>query len=349
MKAVILQRPKKLIIGEVPGPSPSEYDALCEILACAVCGGTDNHIVHGHPYFKNKIKYPVILGHEAIGRVISCGKKVKYFKKGDLITRIINKLPRNSDYSLYHGAFAEKGIATDWQAMRDDGISEKIWQKYTINRVLPKDFDPIESTMIITWRETYSFLKRMNISKKETLLIIGSGANALAFADHCKNLNIQTIIIGNPERKKQFLNAAAKIVISYHEKNYIKILRKNGYKKIGAVIDTVGESQTLNKILPLLADKGKIGVYGLNDFPNYNLNSSLCQGDFLYFNGENYDESSSHNDIIRYIKERKLDAWDYLSKKHIYPLDKIEVALKAAEERKTIKSVIDFSYKNKNR
>ena len=59
-------------------------------------------------------------------------------------------------------------------------------------------------------------------------------------------------------------------------------------------------------------------------------------------NGENYDEGSAHDDIMAFISSARLNAWDYISKKHIYSIDNIADALNACLERKAMKSVVIF-------
>ena len=135
---------------------------------------------------------------EAIGRVVACGAMVRHFKVGDLVTRIMNRLPEGSGYHLQWGAFAERGIVTDWQAMRDDGIDTSEWTKYTAQRVLPNTIDPIGACMIITWRETHSFFKQIDLARDSRLLIIGSGTQALAFTEHARNSGIATVVVGSP-------------------------------------------------------------------------------------------------------------------------------------------------------
>lgn len=342
MKAAVLQRPRQIEIKEVPDPIIEDYDVLCKTLAASICGGTDNHIVRNHPYFK--VTFPTIVGHEGIGQVITCGNKVRYFKEGDLITRIHNKLPLKSNYAMQYGAFAEKSVATDWQAMRDDGLDKTIWGKFTVHRVLPPEFDPIASTMIITWRETRSFLDRMKPASDNIILIIGSGANALSFANHTMNSGIETIIIGSPKRKLYFSKLGIDIFIPYHGKDPACIIRSLGCKTIDVIIDTIGKSEAVNRLLPVLSIGGKVGVYGLDSFNNYNLNTFNAAGDFAYYSGEIYDEGSAHDAVIADIINGKLYAWDYLSKDHIYPLEKINEALDATFTRKTLKSVIKFDY-----
>jgi len=341
MKAAVLEKPGKLLVKEIPDPVIGRYDVLCKTLATATCSGTDNHIVRNHPYFK--VKFPTIIGHEGIGEVVGCGSKVRNFTIGDIITRIRNKLPANSEYSIMYGAFAEKSIATDWQAMRKDGLDSKKWLHYTIHRVLPDSFDPIASTMIITWRETYSFLKKILNKSDKNVLIIGSGANALAFAEHARNLGLQSITIGSLKRSDSFLKAGADYVISYHQNIHEKLNTiKKKMKRFDIILDTIGNSNNLNQVISLLKERGKIGIYGLDSFLEYKIDFTKAPEIFTCYNGEMYDEGSVHDDIIEYIKAGKLNAWDYISEKHFYSLDKINEALKANRDRKIMKSVIVF-------
>lgn len=342
MRAVVVQSPGIIAIREVPEPVIGEYDALCEVLAAAVCSGTDNHIVEGHPYFLKDTAFPLILGHEGIGRVIAVGTKVRYLNIGDLVTRVINKLPEGSGFFLRNGAFAERALVVDWQAMKDDGLGEKLWKQHTIHRVLPSDFDPVASTMIITWRETHSFLKRMQPAAGQQILIIGSGATALSFADHARNMGIAAAVIGSRKREGAFRQAGVKAFTPYEEGHYIENLQAYGIENINLIIDAVGKSETLNQVLPLLVFSGKIGVYGLDGFLDYTIDSSKASGDFSYFSGEHYDEGSSHDEVIDFIKTDKLDLWRYLSRDHIYPLERVTDALEATRKRETFKSVIKF-------
>ncbi len=337
MKAAIVQSPGHIEVKEVLEPILGDYDVLCEILACSVCSGTDKNIVFNHPY--HKVTYPTILGHEAIGKVIQCGSKVKNFHPGDLITRIFNKLSKNSPYTLRYGAFAEKGIATDWIAMRDDGIPSEQWKPFTIHRVLPPNFDPIESTMIITWRETYAFFKTLNLSHSSHILILGSGANALAFVDHSRNAGINSLtVVGNENRSSKFIKSGAKEFIS-HTANIHDILKQKNLS-FDCIIDAIGKDETLNQIISHLKSNGKIALYGLESYLTYTIEKSKAPQDFMFFDGTEYDEGSVHDEIINFIQQGKLNAWDYFSKEHIYPLSDIEKALQATWNRKVMKSVV---------
>ncbi len=174
MRAVIVERPKTLVVRTLSDPVPGPYEVLTQQLFGGICAATDRHLVDGELPIPG-ISYPLILGHEAIGRVLEVGGKVRNLKVGDLITR--TGAPATDGCAAYWGGFAELGLARDFAAMRDDGAADADWQPHTINRVLPPGTDPAAATMMITWRETLSYLNRLGPVAGKRLLIIGSGGN----------------------------------------------------------------------------------------------------------------------------------------------------------------------------
>lgn len=82
MLAMVLEKPKEpLKKCTLPIPVPKEDEVLVKVSVCGVCR-TDLHIFDGE--LKN-CSFPLILGHEVVGRVESMGKAVKNFQKGDRV------------------------------------------------------------------------------------------------------------------------------------------------------------------------------------------------------------------------------------------------------------------------
>ncbi len=341
MKAAVIRKPGSIQTEEVPEPVTGPYDALCEILFASVCSGTDNHILRGDPY--HNVHFPCILGHESIGRVIAIGEKVKHLKIGDVVTRVRNRMPETSDLEVKYGAFAERGLVTDWEAMRDDHLPEEMWSPLTIHRVIDGTLEYHKAVMIITWRETLSFLTRMELPSKQTVLIIGSGANALAFVEHLRNRGHACIVVGSRARLQDFSGAGAVLTIDYRFKDPQAAIMNAGYESVDVIIDALGEAENVNTFLPLLRDGGVIAVYGLNAFRDYRLSITAARGDFSYLNGEHYDEGSAHDAVIEAIRAGLLDADRYIAQNHIYDLDHVSEALTASHERRAYKPVLKIT------
>jgi propanol-preferring alcohol dehydrogenase len=79
---MILKGPQEELRAEsVPIPRPLPQQVLIKVQACGVCR-TDLHIVDGE---LTSAKFPLILGHQIVGRVEEVGLQVQKFSPGDLV------------------------------------------------------------------------------------------------------------------------------------------------------------------------------------------------------------------------------------------------------------------------
>jgi len=82
MKAMVLSGPgTPLRLQEMADPVPGAGEVRIKVSACGVCR-TDLHVVDGE---LPDIKYPIIPGHEVVGRVDALGSDVSNLKPGDRV------------------------------------------------------------------------------------------------------------------------------------------------------------------------------------------------------------------------------------------------------------------------
>src|SRR5437588_9649616 len=72
-------------IRQVPVPTYGDNDVLVKVKVAAVCG-TDLHIYDWDPWAQNRIKPPLVPGHEFCGEVAAVGKDVSSVKEGDFVS-----------------------------------------------------------------------------------------------------------------------------------------------------------------------------------------------------------------------------------------------------------------------
>lgn len=72
-------------IRQVPVPKYGPTDVLVKVKVAAVCG-TDLHIYDWDPWAQNRIKPPLVPGHEFCGNVVAVGDKVTSVKEGDFVS-----------------------------------------------------------------------------------------------------------------------------------------------------------------------------------------------------------------------------------------------------------------------
>lgn len=86
MKAIAKTGPHEgaqLIEAEIP--RPGKKDVLVKVRATSICG-TDLHIYNWDAWAQNRIKPPMIFGHEFTGEVVQVGEEVEQIKVGQLVS-----------------------------------------------------------------------------------------------------------------------------------------------------------------------------------------------------------------------------------------------------------------------
>jgi len=89
MKALVLEEYNKLVYKDWPEPETADDEVLIKVKAVGICGSD----VHGLDGSSGRRMPPIIMGHEASGVIVSTGKEVADWKKGDRVT---------FDSTIYH-------------------------------------------------------------------------------------------------------------------------------------------------------------------------------------------------------------------------------------------------------
>jgi threonine 3-dehydrogenase len=86
MHALIKAAPAPgLTYGEAPRPSYGARDVLLQVEAMGICG-TDLHIYRWDAWAASRIKPPLIIGHEFVGRVVAVGDEVTHVAVGQRVS-----------------------------------------------------------------------------------------------------------------------------------------------------------------------------------------------------------------------------------------------------------------------
>ncbi len=82
MKALVLEEYNKLVYRDWPDPEVADDEVLVKVKAVGICGSD----VHGMDGSSGRRKPPIVMGHEASGIIVTTGKNVNGWKKGDRVT-----------------------------------------------------------------------------------------------------------------------------------------------------------------------------------------------------------------------------------------------------------------------
>ena len=315
MKTLVVEKDGKLSIKEIPKPKYNDNQALVKTIACGICNGTDTKIIHGNFKGIEASEYPLMLGHEGVGRVVEIGKNVKSFQVGDVVL-----LPFvDQDEEIYGnfgsawGAYSEYGVVCDpkanWEQVPECAYAQTI---------VPKDIDPVDAAMIITLREVLSAVKYFGIKEKQSVVVFGCGPVGLTFVKFLKLLGAGPIIAVDRHINKlqDALQKGADYVFHAKECDAVAEIRKICPNGVEYVIDAIGNSDVINQAMEVICDRGKICCYGISANCKMQLDWSKApynwQLIFQQFPSK-AEEGAVNEQVIEWIREGEIDLKDYIS------------------------------------
>ena len=82
MKALLLSQYSHLEVTDIPVPVPGRDEVLIRVAACGICGSD----VHGYDGSSGRRIPPIVMGHEAAGKIAAVGVGVSELAEGDRVT-----------------------------------------------------------------------------------------------------------------------------------------------------------------------------------------------------------------------------------------------------------------------
>jgi threonine dehydrogenase-like Zn-dependent dehydrogenase len=305
VKGLFIISPGKMDILELPVPEPGPYQALVTTEACAICNSTDTKILHGQ--FVSGT-WPVLLGHETVGKVIKLGPQVRNYKLGDRVLRgtlADNQIPFPGGRSCW-GGFVEYNLVTDLWAK--DGVQYNSGSHP--QQVVPSSIKPELATLLITLKENLSVISNLKVSGK-SLAVIGTGPVAQAMVLFARLLKVKELIVFGRSAtwKERLLELGADefIIDEKFSKEVDRIIYQGGFER---VIEAVGSRQALTLGIKLAGSTGKVGIYGIPPENEPYLEKDI-KNPIVYF--PNVAEGEVHTQILEMIEKGQVTLEDWVS------------------------------------
>ncbi|HHU48211.1 MAG TPA: zinc-binding dehydrogenase [Clostridiales bacterium] len=344
MKTLVVDKDGKLSIRETLMPEYNECQALVKTLSCGICNGTDSKLIHHNFKGFGADRYPLMLGHEAVGRVIETGSKVTGFKVGDIV--LLPFAAPNRELDSGWGAFSEYGVVCDPAAYMANGVcpgTPEFPECAFAQQVVPEFIDPVEAPVIITLREVLSSIKRFGIKENDSIAVFGCGPVGLTFVKFMHILGVNPIIAFDivDEKIEDAMAMGADYAYNSKDADIVEKVREICPDGVKYVLDAVGLSQIINQAMPLIADQGKICCYGISSNSSMNLDWSQAPYNWqLHFQQfpSKYEESLAHNQVIAWIEDGIINLRDFIS--DIIHFDNILDAFDKLEKKEIAKKCI---------
>lgn len=249
---------------------PRENDVLIEISHCGVCH-SDIHQVRNE--WGNSI-YPMVPGHEIVGRVKKVGPGVTKFKEGDLVGVGCMVDSCRECESCKHGEeqYCEKGNTGTYNAYERDGktISQG---GYSSQIVVDQDFVlkvsdklPIEGVapLLCAGITTYSPLRHWKVGKGHKVAVLGLGGLGHMAVKFASSFGAEvTMLSTSASKQKDAKRLGAHHFALTKDRDQVKALSN----KFDFIINTVSAPHDYNMYLGMLKLNGVMICVGAPEVP----------------------------------------------------------------------------------
>lgn len=264
MKAVIKDNPAAgANFVDLPVPEPGAFDLLVKVKAASICG-TDIHIYQWDEWAKNRIRLPLVFGHEFTGEVITAGAQVTGFVPGDFISAEshipcghcyqcrTNKQHICSNLKILgidtNGGFAEYAIVPQICAWKN-----------------PPDM-PLEIASIQEPLGNAVYAALADEITGKTAAIFGCGPSGLFSIGAARAGGASKVIsIIKHEFRRNIAEAmGASLVLNATSDNVIKeVLSETNQNGVDVVLEMTGNQEAITQSLAIVTKGGRVSAFGI--------------------------------------------------------------------------------------
>ena len=251
----------------IPRRDPSEHDVQMDILFCGICH-SDLHSVRNEWSEFMPTVYPIVPGHEIVGRVTKVGSAVTKYKPGDLaaIGCLVDSDRTCPECKAGFENFCPNLTLTfnspdkHLGGVTYGGYSETIVVDQHFALRVPSNLDPAGTApLLCAGITTYSPMCRAGVTKGKKVGVVGLGGlghMAVKFA-HALGAHV-VVFTTSPNKQEDALRLGAdEVVVS---RNANEMQKHAG--SLDFILDAVSADHDINAYLNLLARGGNLTLVG---------------------------------------------------------------------------------------
>lgn len=249
-------------------------DVKIEILFCGVCH-SDLHQARNEWH---NTRYPVVPGHEIVGRVVQVGQDVKALKVGDLagVGCLVDSCRTCPSCKEHLEQYCENGMTFTYNGIDKidgtttyGGYSGEIVVDEAFVLKIPKQFTekdlPGVAPLLCAGITTYSPLCHWKVGKDSRVGVVGIGGLGHMAIKLAKAMGAHVVVFTSSESKVEDAKrlGASEVVISKDKKEMGKFAASLDF-----IINTVSVSHNLDEYLQLLKQGGTMCLVGAPPTPH---------------------------------------------------------------------------------
>jgi L-iditol 2-dehydrogenase len=264
MKALLLNQYRDLQITDLPQPTPAADEVLIRVAACGICGSD----VHGYDGSSGRRIPPIVMGHEAAGRIASMGSVVKNLAEGDRVT---------FDSTIFCGECKHclrgninlcdrrqvLGVScADYR--RAGAFAEFVVVPARVVHRLPAALPFSEAAMLEAVAVAIHGVALAQLKPGDTALVVGAGTIGLLTMQALHAAGCERVMIADVDatRLKMAETLGASIVLSAASDLVAQVLQLTQGAGVDVVIECVGRNETITASIDSVCKGGTVVLVG---------------------------------------------------------------------------------------
>jgi len=249
---------------------PRPEDILLEVLYCGVCHSD----IHQARDEWGGSTFPMVPGHEIVGRVREAGSMVTKFKVGDVagVGCFVDSCRACDPCRGGFQQFCEKGAAFTYNGTEMDrktptlgGYSTQIVVAEGYALRVPGSLDPAAAApLLCAGITTYSPLRQWGVKQGDQVAVVGLGGLGHMAVKLALSMGAEVTVLSTSKAKEADSRrlGAQGFEVTKDETVFTKLARR-----FDVIVDTVSVAHDLNQYLGLLRPQGTLALVGVPSEP----------------------------------------------------------------------------------
>ena len=261
-----------LALTTIPRRDPTEHDVQIEIMFCGICH-SDLHQVRDEWKELLPTVYPVVPGHEIVGKVTKVGSAVDRFKPGDLaaVGCLVDSdgtcpecragLEQFCPNPVFTYNFPDKHLGGVTYGGYSDSIV--VDQRFVLRAPVNLNLAGV-APLLCAGITTYSPMRHWGVTKGKKVGVVGLGGLGHMGVKFAHALGAHVVVFTtSPSKKDDALRLGAdEVVVSRNADEMAKHARSFDF-----ILDAVSADHDVNALIGLLARDGNLTLVGAPEKP----------------------------------------------------------------------------------
>ena len=346
MLAAVYHGPNDLRVEEVAVPKIAAGEILLKVLDASICG-TDLRILHGNHrmYTPGTVRIP---GHEVVGTIAEIGTGVSGFNLNERVFiapntgcgHCVQCISGNNNLCANYTAI---GVTIDGAFAEYVRVPAESIRQGNVIRV-SEEVDPAVAALMEPFACVLRGQNAVHIKPGEVVLVVGAGPIGVMHTKLAKVRGAGRVIVSEPmpDRVAQAKRMGADRVVNPSEEDLQKVLLEESNGRGADVIIVAAPVHAAQEsALTLAAISGRINFFGglPKDRPTINFDSNLVHYKELMITATTACSTNDCWQASQIVNSGLIDLSDLVSRR--YPLREAAAAFTAAEDRKSLKIVLE--------